>query len=77
MKKLGDWQFKDWLAMVTTLGVISLLGVLQLKPIPETNKDIVNIALGALLGGMIARIAGHYFPSTQDPKAKTDPTKPE
>lgn len=73
MKRISEWRFKDVLALVSTFGVLTLLGVLQLKPIPETNKDIVNIALGTLLGGLVTRIAGHYYPSAPAPKTDKDP----
>jgi len=72
MKKLLEWRFKDWLALVTVFGVLTLLGVLQLHALPIDNKDIVNISLGALLGGGLTRIYGHYYPSAPTPKTDKD-----
>lgn len=72
MKKIAQWEFKDWLAMIVCFGVLTLLGVLQLRAIPTDNKDIVNISLGAILGGVIARIAGHYYPSATPTKTDKD-----
>lgn len=72
MKRILEWRFKDVLALVTVFGVLTLLGVLQLHALPIDNKDIVNISLGALLGGGLTRIYGHYYPSAPAPKTDKD-----
>ena len=76
-QKLKDVHTKDIIAVISIVGVVGLLVLLQLKPIPEPNKDVVNIAIGALLGGLIARIAGHYFPSTSNPKVDRTGATPD
>ena len=71
-QKLKDVHTKDIIAILSIAGVFLLFYMLQLKAIPETNKDVVNISLGTLLGGLITRIGGHYFPSSSSPKTDKD-----
>ena len=68
--------FKHSIAILSVLGVFILLHILLVKEIPTNNKDVVNIAIGALIGGLIARIAGHYFPSSSKPTDTTTTTNP-
>lgn len=65
---IKNMRTKDTIAILSIVGVIGLLVLLQIHPIPDSNKDVVNIAVGTLLGGLVARIAGHYFPGS----TKTD-----
>jgi len=74
MQYLKNMQFKHILSLVSVVGIFSLLGILLLKPIPDANKDVVNISIGTLIGGLIARIAGNYFPSSTSAK-KGDKTE--
>jgi len=71
-QKLKDIHTKDIIAILSIIGVVALLFLMQTKAIPEANKDVVNISIGALLTGLIARIAGHYFPSSSGGKTDKD-----
>lgn len=65
-------QFKHVISLISLVGVFSLIGLLEIKAIPPDNKDVVNISLGALIGGLITRIGGHYFPSSAGGKTDKD-----
>jgi hypothetical protein len=41
------------------------------QPLPEVNKDIVNIALGALLG-MAVTVVGYFFGSSKSSSDKNE-----
>lgn len=60
--------FKHMVSLISVVGIFIVIGILEFHPLPPDNKDVVNIAIGAILGGLITRIAGHYFPSSSSYK---------
>jgi len=52
------------LGALVVLGFMGLLGVLIFKGIPEINKDILNITVGALIGSFTS-IVGYFFGSSK------------
>jgi hypothetical protein len=46
--------------------------IMQIKPIPAENKDIVNIVAGFMFGGALAGVIGFYFGSTKTDKKSDD-----
>jgi hypothetical protein len=42
--------------------------LLQVKPIPQQNHDIVNIVAGFIFGGALAGVVGFYFGATKTDK---------
>jgi hypothetical protein len=67
----------------TTQLILAILGVvfclawfaaLLFVPIPEANKDLINIITGALLSTCIAQIYNYYFGSSKSSADKTDLT---
>lgn len=65
-KRLNKSEIRNSLALVTVLGCFSLLGIMLLKPIPPENKDIINIALGFVFGGLLAGVSGYYFGASKN-----------
>lgn len=71
-------QVKDWtvptLAFLITLGFFSLLWLMAFHEIPVSNKDILNIALGALATSF-AGVVAFYFGSSSSSQKKDDTIK--
>lgn len=60
-KKVTSGDIRNILAVMVTLGCFVLLYIMQIKPIPSENKDIINIAVGFVFGGALAGVIGFYF----------------
>ena len=72
LKRLSKSDIRNSLAIIIVLGCFVLLYILQVKPIPSENKDIVLTAVGFVFGGALAGVVGFYYGST-----KSDhPSKP-
>jgi D-alanyl-lipoteichoic acid acyltransferase DltB (MBOAT superfamily) len=50
---------------------VAIIALLVFYQLPETNKDIVNISLGTLLG-MAVNVVGFFFGSSKSSQDKTD-----
>lgn len=65
MKKLihniVNAEIRSILALLIALGCFSIVIVMMFHPIPIENKDLVNIAIGALLTGGLASVVSFYF----------------
>ena len=46
------------------VGFMVLLGLLIYKGVPETNKDLLNITVGALIGSF-STLVGYFFGSSK------------
>jgi hypothetical protein len=57
------------LAWVIVSGFFVLLGFLAFKGIPEINRDLMNLAVGALLG-CFSTVVGYYFGSSKSSSDK-------
>lgn len=70
LKRLSKSDIRNSLAIIIVCGCFALLYIMQVKPIPPENKDIVLTAIGFVFGGALAGVVGFYYGST-----KTDPVK--
>lgn len=69
---------KDWikelymyiLATIIVLAVFILLYFLVFVGIPETNRDILNIVVGAVIGSFVT-VVGFFFGSSKGSADKT------
>lgn len=65
MKKFFDnidkTDIRNIIAVITVLGCFVLLYILQIKAIPVENKDVINIAIGFVFGGLLSAVGGYYF----------------
>ncbi len=59
------------LAMTIIAGTFYLGEVLLTKSIPTENRDIINVALGLILG-LSGTVVGYYFGSSKSSSDKTD-----
>lgn len=64
--KIGTTEIRNILAVISVVGAFIVLCMIIMKPIPEGNKDTVNLALGIILGGLVGGIAGYYFGASKD-----------
>ena len=66
---------KDWvpkvLAMSVTAGFFGILLLMALKALPEANRDLVNVVVGALGTAWIS-IIGYYFGTSAGSMRKTE-----
>lgn len=63
--------FMYFLGGFVILASATVIGLLIFYPLPESNKDIVNIALGTLLG-MAVTVVGYFYGSSKSSSDKTD-----
>ena len=68
LKRLTKTDIRNSLAIIIVLGCFGLVYLLQIKPIPAENHDIVNIVAGFIYGGALAGVIGFYFGSTKTDK---------
>ena len=59
------------LGAIIMVGFFWLLTALVYQAVPESNKDILNIAVGALIG-MAAGIVNYFFGSSKGSADKTE-----
>ncbi|HEY2022488.1 hypothetical protein [Paraburkholderia sp.] len=66
---------RDWvpkvLAMAVTTGFFGILLLMAFKPLPGSNKDLVNVVVGALGTAWIS-IIGYYFGTSVGSMRKTE-----
>ena len=71
MKGSGD-IFKYILGGLVVAGFFTLLYLLVVKSVPEPNKDLLNLVVGALIGSF-AGVVNYFFGSSAG-SAKKDQT---
>jgi hypothetical protein len=63
--------FQYILGSLIVLGFFILLILLVIMDIPEPNKDLLNLVVGALIGSF-ATVVGYFYGSSLGSKEKTD-----
>ena len=53
-------KVKPLIAILMVIGFLSLIGALVFIPIPEGNRDIVNILIGAFIAAVIDIIKSYF-----------------
>ena len=53
------------------IGFFGLLYILVLAEVPERNKDLLNLVVGALIGSF-ATVVGYFYGSSAGSAAKTE-----
>jgi len=69
LKRLTKADIRNSLAIIIVLGCFILMYLLQMKPIPEQNHDLVLTVGGFIFGGALAGVVGYYFGSTKQEKS--------
>ena len=72
LKRLTKTDIRNSLAIIIVVGSFLLLYLLQVKPIPEQNHDLVLTAGGFIFGGALAGVVGFYFGATKTEKPTKD-----
>jgi hypothetical protein len=75
-KKITSKDIRNILAVIIVIGCFVLLYIMQIKEIPQPNKDVVLTAVGFVFGGALAGVVGFYFGSTKS-EADKGQTKKE
>lgn len=70
MKRLSIWlsktNIRNFIAITTVVGSFVFLYRLANSPVPEGNRDLINILGGMVIGTSIAAVFGYYFGSNKD-----------
>ncbi len=71
--KIKDWQLYLFGGFIfgCTIGIVIAL---LFHEIPTSNRDIINIAIGAILG-MSGNVVGYFFGSSKSSSDKTEAIK--
>ena len=72
LKRITKTDIRNVLAIIIVIGSFLLLYLLQVKPIPEQNHDLVLTAGGFIFGGALAGVVGFYFGATKGEKKGSD-----
>jgi hypothetical protein len=65
LKKVTKTDIRHILAVMVTVGCFILLYLMQVKEIPQANKDVVNIVCGFVFGGGFNSVMGYFFGSSK------------
>jgi hypothetical protein len=68
LKRLTKTDIRNTLGVIIVVGSFLLLYLLQVKPIPKENHDLVLTAGGFIFGGALAGVVGFYFGATKTDK---------
>jgi len=71
MQKITKEIYMYVLGAVVVLGIFFLVGVLMFIEMPNSNKDLLNIVIGALIGAFLS-VVGYFFGSSKGSADKTD-----
>ncbi len=69
---INKMSVQNIVSIITVVGAFVILIMLQLHEIPAANKDVLNIALGFVLGNGVSNVYGFLFG-----EKKNQPTKKE
>jgi hypothetical protein len=72
LKRITKTDIRNILAIIIVIGSFLLLYLLQVRPIPEQNHDLVLTAGGFIFGGALAGVVGFYFGATKGEKKGSD-----
>jgi hypothetical protein len=72
LKRITKTDIRNILAIIIVIGSFLLLYLLQVRPIPEQNHDLVLTAGGFIFGGALAGVVGFYFGATKGDKKSSD-----
>jgi hypothetical protein len=72
LKRITKTDIRNILAIIIVVGSFLLLYLLQVRPIPEQNHDLVLTAGGFIFGGALAGVVGFYFGATKGEKKGSD-----
>jgi hypothetical protein len=68
LRRLTKSDIRNSIAIIIVVGCFILMYLLQVKPIPEQNHDLVLTVGGFIFGGALAGVVGYYFGATKNDK---------
>jgi len=70
LRRLTKSDIRNSIAIIIVVGCFILMYLLQVKPIPEQNHDLVLTVGGFIFGGALAGVVGYYFGATKSDASK-------
>jgi hypothetical protein len=70
-KKISTTDIRNILATLYVTMVLVYIYVLVFKPVPDSNKDLINVIGGNVIGGL-GIILGYYFGASKKDVTKDD-----
>jgi hypothetical protein len=71
-QKISSGDIRNIIAVISVVGAFLVMYLIIIKPIPVENKETVNLALGFVLGGLIAGVNGYYFGASKGSEKKDE-----
>jgi hypothetical protein len=71
-QKISSGDIRNIIAVISVIGAFLVMYLIIIKPIPVENKETVNLALGFVLGGLIAGVNGYYFGASKGDEKKDE-----
>lgn len=68
LRRLTKSDIRNSIAIIIVVGCFILMYLLQVRPIPEQNHDLVLTVGGFIFGGALAGVVGYYFGATKNDK---------
>ena len=72
LKRLTKSDIRNSISVIIVIGCFTLLYIMQVKPVPTENKDIVLTAIGFVFGGALSGVVGYYFGSSKPEHKKEE-----
>lgn len=69
-QKISRSDIRNILACISVLGFFVVIILLIMKPVPDNNKDLVNVIIGFLGAGLVGGVAGFYFGASKSDNSK-------
>lgn len=68
LETFGKTSIANILGVLIVVGCFIMMYLLIIKAIPDTNKDVVNTAVGFIFGGGLAGVTGYFFGASKTNK---------
>ena len=71
-ERITKSNIRSIIAVMSVTGSFVLLYLLVMKPIPESNKDVVLTAIGFVMGGLLGGVSGYFFGASKTDVKNSD-----
>jgi hypothetical protein len=72
LKRITKSEIRSILAVMSVIGFFVVVILLIMKPVPENNRDVLNVTVGFLGAGLVGGVAGYYFGASKDSEQKKE-----
>ena len=66
LDRIGKTEIRNIIAVMAVIGCFTLLYLMIIKPIPIENKDVLNVAVGFVFGGLLGGVSGFFFGNSKN-----------